>query len=237
MKSGIYRIRNVISGKEYIGSSCNVRRRLTAHKWRLNNKLHTNPILQASWGVHGESAFIFEIIELCGIESLIEREQYWIDEASSRVKLFNVRLVASSNRGLVSKQRGIPLSPQRKKSHQEGCAKRRGVKRPEFDEEWRKAIGQGSLGHITSEETKKKLSIANKGKKRTPEQVDNIRRGLLGKSKSEEAKRNMSESRRKWFAENGPYKRSPVSEESRERMRKANKEAWARRKAREIGNG
>lgn len=43
-----------------------------------------------------------------------------------------------------------------------------------------------------SEETRKKLSLAHKGRKKSPQEIENIRKSRIGKKHSEEARRNMS---------------------------------------------
>lgn len=76
---GIYKIRNVENNKVYIGSSLNLDRRFTDHKYILRKNKHHSPILQRAWNKHGESNFEFSIIEYCSEEELISREQYWLN--------------------------------------------------------------------------------------------------------------------------------------------------------------
>ena len=77
MKSGLYQIRNKINGKEYIGSSVNIKHRWSVHKCYLNQGVHDNPHLQAAWNKYGADAFVFMIIEYC--ENYLEKEQYLLD--------------------------------------------------------------------------------------------------------------------------------------------------------------
>lgn len=67
---GIYRIRNVVSGRFYIGSSEDIYRRFEAHRRRLRKGNHTNVGLQASWTKHGEDVFKFEILQRVPPEEL-----------------------------------------------------------------------------------------------------------------------------------------------------------------------
>lgn len=83
-RSGIYEIVNKINGYRYIGKSKNVANRLGQHKSLLRNNHHIYrtgklSLLQKAWNKYGEDAFEFKIIEFCEVDKLNEREQYWID--------------------------------------------------------------------------------------------------------------------------------------------------------------
>ena len=80
IKSGIYSIKNIITGKLYVGSTVKFQERWTRHLSDLNNKKHANKHLQNSFNKHGEFVFTFHILEEVEFNSnLIEREQHWID--------------------------------------------------------------------------------------------------------------------------------------------------------------
>lgn len=79
MKIGIYRIKNPINNKIYIGSTKNIEARWAKHRALLRHNKHQNAHLQNAWNKYGENAFIFEVIEECKIEDLINREQFFID--------------------------------------------------------------------------------------------------------------------------------------------------------------
>lgn len=76
---GIYQIRCLIHSRVYIGQSFRIGLRWNEHKFylRLNRSKH-GP-LQQDWNLYGEENFVFEIIEECVKEKLIEREQYHLD--------------------------------------------------------------------------------------------------------------------------------------------------------------
>lgn len=80
MISGIYRIRNIINDKSYYGSSKDINKRWNRHKNELNKNKHGNILLQRSWNKYGKKNFIFEIVEECDINLLLEKEQYYLDE-------------------------------------------------------------------------------------------------------------------------------------------------------------
>lgn len=78
-KSGIYCILNLINQKKYIGSSKNIHSRISNHKMMLNNNKHYNKYLQNSWNKYSSKNFIYIILEFCDEQSLIVREQFYVD--------------------------------------------------------------------------------------------------------------------------------------------------------------
>jgi group I intron endonuclease len=76
---GIYRIKNLVNGKIYYGSSKNIEKRWRTHKNNLNNRKHHNVHLQRSWNKYGENAFVFEVVEECEENLLLEKEQKYLD--------------------------------------------------------------------------------------------------------------------------------------------------------------
>ena len=55
---GIYRIKNLINGKLYIGQTLDrFIERYWNHLWKLNNHSHDNRHLQSAWDKYGESGF------------------------------------------------------------------------------------------------------------------------------------------------------------------------------------
>lgn len=96
IKSGIYKIFNIQTNELYIGSAINLRNRWSKHKWRLKNKKHHSIILQRSFDKYGIDFFKFEVIEYVETDSLIDREQFWIDTYSPA---YNVLQKAGSSKG------------------------------------------------------------------------------------------------------------------------------------------
>jgi len=79
MQSGVYIIRNTISGKFYVGSSAVVHERCEQHFYSLSLGTHHNKHLQAAYVKYGERAFVFEVLEHCDEATMYEREQYYLD--------------------------------------------------------------------------------------------------------------------------------------------------------------
>lgn len=186
-KLGIYKIENKDTGKVYIGSATNIESRWYQHKRLLNNNKHHSIKLQNSVNKHGIESFIFEIIEECEKNILIEREQYWIDVLNSYNEGYNSRPVADS-------PLGTECSNETKKKISEFHKKR--IRKP-HTEETKKKLSEYFIGKVgpnkgkkMSEETKKKISDSKKGK------TSNRK----GSSHTEESKRKMSEIRKgtKW---------------------------------------
>lgn len=77
---GVYRIKNIIDDKCYIGSTTGIlKKRCCSHKTKLKHNKHQNDHLQNAWNKHGENNFEFSLVELCDHNSTFVREQYYID--------------------------------------------------------------------------------------------------------------------------------------------------------------
>lgn len=163
----------------YIGQSINYKKRWETHKTRLRNNTHENRYLQRAWNKYGESAFEFKVIQEYNEttkEKLTEAELFWRDTyRNAGVNLFNMAEPG--------------LSPTL------GC---------KLSDKHRKNLSKAQKGRVTSEKTKKKLSLAMKGKKnalgckRTQEFKDNVSKfqkcnqWALGYKHTEEAKKKIS---------------------------------------------
>jgi group I intron endonuclease len=81
IKTGIYKITNILNNKIYIGSSKDIQTRWRKHISLLKSTKHSNTHLQNAWIKYGENAFIIEVIEICPLykQIILEREQYYID--------------------------------------------------------------------------------------------------------------------------------------------------------------
>ena len=87
----VYKIINGINGKCYVGSSKNVRRRWVTHRSMLRNNSHHCLYLQRSVNTYGLGNFVLEILEeVDSVDSLFEREQFWINAISPSYNLGSV---------------------------------------------------------------------------------------------------------------------------------------------------
>lgn len=175
--SGIYKITSTFDERCYIGSAISLYDRLIAHRGRLRKGLHRNGRLQNYFNKYGDGFLIYEIIELCSKDKLIEREQYYIDTINP---FFNIARIAQSalgikrseetkkRIGLASRNRVHPkgIRPSAETRMKQSIAKK-GIKftlaQKEKATAWRTGRPSGMLGKTHSDETRKKMSDSKKG--------------------------------------------------------------------------
>lgn len=148
IKSGIYIIISP-TAKVYIGQSTNIKRRLKSYLVRLGigqTRLHN------SLKKYGVENHFFDIVELCEVEKLNERERYWQDE-------YNVLGEYGLNCILTQSD----------------------AKRLVFSEETRRKISEGNKGKTISEEHKQKVSKAMSERTIEQSTRNKMRINLLGK--------------------------------------------------------
>lgn len=151
MKSGIYKITNLVNGKVYVGSANHFKRRWNMHTYQLKNQKHSNIHLQRAWDIYKENNFKFEVIEYCNQEDLIEKEQFWIDFLN--VTNYNLGYNICRKAGSTL---GFKMSEETKK-------KMSIAKQIPKSEVWKAS----RKNYIYTEEHKKRMSLANKGTKPT----------------------------------------------------------------------
>ena len=87
---GIYKITNLVNGKIYIGQSRNIEERWRVHK----KEVSLDYPLYRAFKKYGLDNFSFEIVELCSISELNEREYFFIKKFNSLVPIgYNTKLV------------------------------------------------------------------------------------------------------------------------------------------------
>lgn len=92
VESGIYRIRNLVNDKCYVGSTKNFNRRRGEHFRLLVKNKHWNSHLQWSYNKYSPENFVFEILEQLPYvkESILSRENCWINQLNSKKNGFNI---------------------------------------------------------------------------------------------------------------------------------------------------
>ena len=103
-KIGIYKIRNTVNGKIYVGQSINIYERFWQHKYKSYKKteLAYRSAIHKAFRKYGIDAFEFSIIEECGASELDEREKYWIKTLNSTFPNgYNILPGGQSNRQTV----------------------------------------------------------------------------------------------------------------------------------------
>lgn len=192
---GIYRIKNLVNNKCYYGSSKQIEKRLTRHKRELKNNIHINCILQRAWDKYGEDNFLFEVVEECHINVLLETEQKYLDlhpEYNIGIKSSGGdNLTKNPNKDLIVKK----MTESVKKRYDEMSdeeKKQKHSKPMEINSNWKGGI---SICHC--EICGKKIS---QGAKRCMVHIKYERNGadnpFFGRKHSEETKKKLSESRK-----------------------------------------
>ena len=112
MSCSINKITNKINNKIYIGSSVEINKREYKHFWMLNKNIHDNIYLQNSYNKFGRDSFIFEYLEICNSELLVEKENYYISLYNSNNLEFgyNLALVNEFRRNTYNNEVKIKLS-------------------------------------------------------------------------------------------------------------------------------
>lgn len=159
--SGIYQIRNLVNNKVYIGQSINLNTRKRIHFYKLRKNSHVNKHLQNAWNKYREENFIFETLLICEKEELTYYEQKYVDILNPE---YNIRKeCVDSNKGI--------FWTEEMKENMSNLQKGKFV-----SNETRKKISESKKGSNISEETKKKISMfmaseknPNIGRKHTEE--------------------------------------------------------------------
>ena len=178
----IYRITCTANGKFYIGSTVNKAQRWARHRRQLRDGTHPNKHMLAAWRAHGETTFVFEVLEdVAEPAALFAAEQKHLDQHAGKDYCFNWSLYAGA--------------PMRGKS---------GAETPNFGKEVsgevRKKISSAlsgenhpNWGKSLAESTREKIKEANKvnpwkGSTHTPEAIAKIAAASRGRLVSEETR-------------------------------------------------
>lgn len=219
---GIYKITNIENNKSYVGSSLDIIDRWYQHKASLLHKRHHSIKLQRAFNKYGENKFRYDIIEECNIDSLITREQHYIDLFDSYKNGYNSTPNAGNNLGMKhsdeTKDKLRQLSTGNKnmlgKKHTEETKNiiREKLKGKPLSEETKEKMSKSRKGMMSienrmkliernksrigikfSEEHKKKLSLSHIGIKQSSETISKRVKLNTGKKRTEETKKKMSE--------------------------------------------
>lgn len=158
---GIYLIVNRVDGKLYIGSTIRFDKRWATHRSESRRGKHSNRHFQNAWNFHGEDAFLFLILEEVQELFLVEREQFFMDEAkregwtlyneleADRHNPWNAGKPGCFSTETIEKMRQAKLGKKLTPEHAFKLgAVWRGKKRPKFSDEWRQKIAKARAGQI-----------------------------------------------------------------------------------------
>lgn len=179
--SGIYQIRNTINGKIYVGSSVNLRKRKNGHLSTLRRGIHSSTHLQRAFNKYGEEAFVFEVLELCDVNELEDRETFWIKEknANNHDYGYNSRIYVESNLGFRHSEESKRKISEARRGKGTG---KRNLSDDTRDFLRRKCIEQNLFQYHTEETERKR--------------IESVRKATVGKTLSDEHKENISKRNR-----------------------------------------
>lgn len=188
----------------YIGKSFGDHRiseRKKEHKRYLKNRYHPNSILQEMYNVFGEDKFKYEIIERFNNitnEELNNKEIYYIDKFDTYLSGANLTIGGDTVTGMKHSEETKKLI----------SSKTSGENNPFYgkthSEENRKKMSDANKGKSINEAQRKGLSSQwQKGVPKSEEHRRNISNGLKGRTYSEETLKKMSEAKKgkKWSEE------------------------------------
>lgn len=101
---GTYKIQNTINGKCYFGSSIDIHKRFIQHKSCLRRNIHHCTHLQNAWNKYGESAFIFEVIEICDECEILYKENLLLETKNIYNSLKEAYSVKGNNHPMYGKK-------------------------------------------------------------------------------------------------------------------------------------
>jgi group I intron endonuclease len=154
-KSGVYKIKNIKTGKFYIGSSCNLYNRLYEHFRYLKLNKHANPKLQSSYNKHGEDSFEYEIMMFDSCENCFKAEQFCFDTYKPE---YNVYLQAEMTNRKLSEETKRKIGEKSKQKFIDNPNLKNILKEARN----KKPVWNKGKKDIYSEETKKKMSDSAK---------------------------------------------------------------------------
>ena len=157
MTSGIYQIVNSATGKAYVGSALDLRKRKNSHWHALRNGGHHSSKLQRAWLKYGREAFTFQTLFICAKELLTFYEQRALEVLAPE---YNVLREARSSLGYkhTAETREKMRAIQGQRTVQPAAG------RTVSDEEKRR-ISVANTGRVCSEATHEKLRAARVGRK------------------------------------------------------------------------
>jgi len=204
--TAIYKIRNLVNGKFYIGSSVDTRVRFQSHRRNLRRGTHHCQPLQRAWAKYGEDCFKFEIVEnVASPQDLHDAENRWLNEHHGEDYCYNISKCADAfMRGMKFSEehkakisaslagnscaKGYKRTPEECEIIRQRAKGRKNFLGRKHTDEARAKLSAASkgkqrrLGHTNSPEHRKRISEANKGKKLSPEHVEKIRQRMVGTS-------------------------------------------------------
>lgn len=205
--SGIYKLYWENCEYFYYGQAKDINKRFAVHISNLNKKKHANRIIQNIFKKHGYPKY--EIVELCDLSVITEREQFYIDKYFNDEKCCNICPEARTSLGVKrtdETKRKLSLYRAGKTAHNKGI--KGVVKQSEETRQKHSNNNKGKknpfYGKKHSKETKEKLSKISKTEKSLKASIENLSKitkehrqkrllKIIGRKHTEEAKFRISE--------------------------------------------
>lgn len=198
MTSGIYKIYFAETpDKVYVGSSKDCETRKKQHLKHLRKSTHDNRQLQFAFNKYGIGSYAFEIIEEVEVASLIQKEKYYYELLKSDGKeLYNILVPdqTPTNYGRTRFAKG--QTPWNK-----GKCNIYSIETKQLMSEVKKGKPSWNKGKKMSEEICRNISKASPHRRRTEEEKQRISAKLKGRKHTPEAIENMKTAQKKWRAE------------------------------------
>jgi group I intron endonuclease len=193
--TGVYCVRHNQSGKEYIGQSSNIYKRLLEHigKHRANTYLHR------ALATYGPEAFSYAILlEGNNSKSDIREEEKRLIAARGSLAPMGYNLTEGGE-GTIG-YRHTELTKERLRQQRLGKAlsleHKRNISKASLGkvitEECRKKISKANTGRLTSSATREKLRVANTGRQLTSDHIEKLRVTSSGRRHTAETKDKLS---------------------------------------------
>lgn len=210
VNTGIYKIEHIESGKVYIGSAVNIRKRWAEHRSELKRNVHANSKLQNAWNKYGEDAFNFSLIISCEKKDLLMYEQRTLNVLRPYENGYNICVTAGSQLGLKRSDEIKKAQSESRKGRKHSDETKRKIREAQLGEknhrfgkkatkEHRRNQSEAQRGKKMpprTEEQRLNYSLAKIGTKHSEESKEKMRVSQTGRKMSEETKRKISESRK-----------------------------------------
>lgn len=191
-RSGLYVIRNTVTGAFYLGSSADVAKRWQQHASDLRRGVHCNSRLQRSWAKYGAEAFVFDVIRDVPPEALQAAEEEALREAIGDRACVNA--TAEYRGGM----RGRSHTPEARAKQRAAAARRSDAWREQLRERLT-ARNVATRGSQHTPEARAKIAAANSRRTLSAETRARIGAARLGRPLSDETRARIAEgSRRAW---------------------------------------
>ena len=216
---GVYRIRNILDNKRYVGSAQDLEEHWGEYRKALRERRHHNIRLQRAWNKYGEENFVYEIEgEVEGNRNvLLACEQIYLDEGFKQGILYNIaRKAGGGNLGPeVNRKKSGKNHPMYGKPRTEEFKQAQS----KFMKDWHEENENPYKGKHHTEITCDQISEKGKEWHRTHEHP----RGMLGKHQTEQAKAEIGKAN---SGENNPMYGKHHTDETKQEQSEIRKEYY-----------